>query len=85
MRKLFFGVVPFVVIFIVGALVGIFAQPYFPSEMTDWIADQRTRVDSVVEAVNAAWRAKCAHVVEELKEIPGLRVELDPRKHHAES
>lgn len=58
MRKLFFGVVPFVVIFIVGALVGIFAQPYFPSEMTDWIADQRTRVDSVVEAVNAEARSQ---------------------------
>ena len=34
-------------------------------------------VDTDFEAVNAAWRAKCAHVVEELKEIPGLRVELE--------
>ncbi len=34
-------------------------------------------VDTDFEAVNAAWRAKCAHVVEELREIPGLRVELE--------
>lgn len=34
-------------------------------------------VDTDFEAVNAAWRAKCAHVVDELKEIPGLRVELE--------
>jgi len=27
--------------------------------------------------VNANWRAKCVHVVDELKEIPGLRVELE--------
>ena len=53
MRKLFFGVVPFVVIFVMGAFIGIFAQPYFPSEVTDWIADQRAHVDGVVEAVNA--------------------------------
>ncbi len=53
MQKLFFGVVPFIVIFIVGALAGIFAQPYFPSEVTDWIADQRARVDDAVDAVNA--------------------------------
>ncbi|MAX19917.1 MAG: aminotransferase class V-fold PLP-dependent enzyme [Dehalococcoidia bacterium] len=34
-------------------------------------------VDTDFEAVNATWRAKCAHVVDELKEIPGLRVELE--------
>ena len=34
-------------------------------------------VDTDFEAVNANWRAKCAHVVDELKEIPGLRVELE--------
>ena len=53
MRKPFFGIVPYVVIFIVGGLVGIFAQPYFPSEVTDWIADQRVRVDGIVEVVDA--------------------------------
>ena len=53
MRKLIFGVVPFIVIFVMGAFIGIFAQPYFPSELTDWIADQRARVDGVVEVVNA--------------------------------
>jgi L-seryl-tRNA(Ser) seleniumtransferase len=34
-------------------------------------------VDTDFEAVNANWRAKCVHVVDELKEIPGLRVELE--------
>ena len=33
--------------------------------------------DTDFEAVNANWRAKCVHVVDELKEIPGLRVELE--------
>ncbi|MQG83213.1 MAG: aminotransferase class V-fold PLP-dependent enzyme [SAR202 cluster bacterium] len=34
-------------------------------------------VDTDFEAVNANWRAKCVYVVDELKEIPGLRVELE--------
>lgn len=33
-------------------------------------------VDTDFDAVNAAWRAQCAHVVDELKDIRGLRVEL---------
>ena len=43
-------------------------------------------VDTDFEAVNANWRAKCAHVVDELKEIPGLRVQLEEaRPDHLES
>ncbi|MCH8310678.1 MAG: aminotransferase class V-fold PLP-dependent enzyme [Chloroflexi bacterium] len=34
-------------------------------------------VDTDFEAVNANWRAQCARVVDELKDIPGLRVELE--------
>ncbi len=33
-------------------------------------------VDTDFEAVQAGWRAKCAHVAERLDGIPGLRVEL---------
>ena len=43
-------------------------------------------VDTDFEAVNANWRAKCVHVVDELKEIPGLRVELEEaRPDHLEA
>jgi L-seryl-tRNA(Ser) seleniumtransferase len=43
-------------------------------------------VDTDFEAVNANWRAKCVHVVDELKEIPGLRVQLEEaRPDHLES
>ena len=38
--------------FVVGGLVAIFAQPYFPPDWTNWIGSQQTRVDRVVEAVN---------------------------------
>ena len=34
-------------------------------------------VDTDFETVNANWRAQCAHVVEELKDIPGIMVELE--------
>ena len=39
------------VFFVIGALVGIFAQPYFPAEWTNWIDGQQVRVDQVVQAV----------------------------------
>jgi L-seryl-tRNA(Ser) seleniumtransferase len=33
-------------------------------------------VDTDFESVNAGWRAQCAYIVDGLKDIPGLRVEL---------
>ena len=47
MRKLILAAV----FFVIGALFGIFAQPYFPAEWTNWIDGQQVRVDQVVEAV----------------------------------
>ncbi len=47
MRKLLFAAV----FFVVGALVGLFAQPYFPAEWTDWINVQQVRIDRAVQAV----------------------------------